>query len=228
LFELDAEGNAEVAFNGFVTDGWLGDKITANRVIAPIHPVESRMYRIRLLNGGPSRFYRFCLKTGTDNGDTIELSEENIPFRIISGDGNILPSSVYAERIYLSVAQRVDVLIDFSKCKGQKLYIVNDLEQTNGKGPSGRTLDGLTLPKVDGKDKSGKYDMTVMPVMAFDVTNDVTVPFDPKNIPAKFRELPTIDLTKVKFHRTFTFDYDGGLWTINGKIMDPNRIDAGG
>jgi FtsP/CotA-like multicopper oxidase with cupredoxin domain len=23
------------------------------------------------------------------------------------------------------------------------------------------------------------------------------------------------------------FDYDGGLWTINGQVMDPNRIDAG-
>jgi FtsP/CotA-like multicopper oxidase with cupredoxin domain len=27
--------------------------------------------------------------------------------------------------------------------------------------------------------------------------------------------------------RTWDFDYDGGLWTINGLVMDPNRIDAG-
>jgi FtsP/CotA-like multicopper oxidase with cupredoxin domain len=31
----------------------------------------------------------------------------------------------------------------------------------------------------------------------------------------------------VKFERTWEFDYDGGLWTVNGRVFDPNRIDAG-
>jgi FtsP/CotA-like multicopper oxidase with cupredoxin domain len=40
------------------------------------------------------------------------------------------------------------------------------------------------------------------------------------------RPLPPIDLSQVKRHRTFVFDYDNGLFTVNGRLMDPNRIDA--
>jgi FtsP/CotA-like multicopper oxidase with cupredoxin domain len=50
---------------------------------------------------------------------------------------------------------------------------------------------------------------------------------DPSRIPDKLRDLPPIDLSEVRQERLWVFDYDGGLWTINGKVMDPNRIDAG-
>jgi FtsP/CotA-like multicopper oxidase with cupredoxin domain len=39
------------------TDGILGDRYTVNGVIQPFFQVQPRKYRLRLLNGGPSRFY---------------------------------------------------------------------------------------------------------------------------------------------------------------------------
>jgi hypothetical protein len=49
---------------------------------------------------------------------------------------------VLAESVYLSVAQRVDVIIDFSDYKvGESVTLINRLEQTNGRGPTGRLLD---------------------------------------------------------------------------------------
>jgi FtsP/CotA-like multicopper oxidase with cupredoxin domain len=190
---FDAAG--QVVFNAFITDGWLGDQVTVNRRIRPYFKVERRKYRFRIINGGPSRFYQLFLNSGK-------------PFIIITGDGNFQPEPVIAESIYLSVAQRVDVIIDFSPYKvGDQVVLQNRLEQTNGRGPSGRFLD-----PPDG-------------ILRFDVI-DATGP-DPSRVPEYFRPLPPVDLSEVRFHRVWEFDYDGGLWTINGLVFDPNRIDAG-
>jgi FtsP/CotA-like multicopper oxidase with cupredoxin domain len=195
LFAAQPDGTAQVAFNPFVTDGWLGDMVTVNRRIRPHFKVERRKYRFRILNGGPSRFYQLFLSSGK-------------PFLIVTGDGNFQPEPVRAESIYFSVAQRVDVIIDFSEYKvGDSVTLINRLEQTNGRGPTGRLLD-----PGDG-------------ILRFDVVPS-TGP-DPSRVPDFFRPLPPVDLGLVKFHRTWEFDYDGGVWTINGRVFDPNRIDAG-
>jgi FtsP/CotA-like multicopper oxidase with cupredoxin domain len=40
------------------------------------------------------------------------------------------------------------------------------------------------------------------------------------------RQLPEIDMSEVRRKRLFVFDYDNGLWTVNARLMDPNRVDA--
>jgi FtsP/CotA-like multicopper oxidase with cupredoxin domain len=195
LHDVLFDQTGQVVFNPFVTDGWLGDMVTVNRKIRPRLEVERRKYRIRILNGGPSRFYQLFLSSRK-------------PFTIVTGDGNFQPEPVIAESIYLSVAQRVDIIIDFTEYKvGDSVVLINRLEQTNGKGPTGRLLD-----PGDG-------------ILRFDVVPS-TGP-DNSRVPDYFRPLPIINLDDVKFQRTWEFDYDGGLWTVNGRVFDPNRIDAG-
>jgi len=186
--------NAGVVFDPFNTDGWLGDRFTVNRIIQPFFEVEARKYRFRLLNGGPSRFYEFYLGSGQK-------------FIVLSNDGNMLPEPIEEEALNISVAQRHDVIIDFSQYSpGDQVILYNRLEQTNGRGPTGRMLDpGDAIMRFDVVPAKGP---------------------DPSRIPATMRELPPIDMSEVKRERLWVFDYDGGLWTINGKIMDPNRVDA--
>jgi FtsP/CotA-like multicopper oxidase with cupredoxin domain len=62
-------------------------------------------------------------------------------------------------------------------------------------------------------------------LVRFDIV-PLTAP-DRSSIPSKFRPWPQIDLGAVNRERVWTFDYQGGLWTINNEVMDPNRIDAG-
>ena len=199
LHDVLFDQNGQVVFDPFNTDGILGDKYTVNRIIQPRLRVERRKYRFRIINGGPSRFYQLRLKGPVPN-DT---------FTVLTGDGNFLPQPVDAAAVYLSVAQRSDVVIDFSKYKaGDFVYLQNVLEQTNGRGPSGRLIDPAPNDSI----------------MRFDVV-DATGP-DPSRIPDRLRELPVLDRSLIKRQRTWAFDYVGGLWTVNGRVYEPNRIDA--
>lgn len=61
-------------------------------------------------------------------------------------------------------------------------------------------------------------------IMQFRVTRDLT---ETSSIPSRLRPLPALDATSV-VTRTFEFGRTriGGVWTINGKAFDPERIDA--
>ena len=199
LHDVLFDQNGQVVFDSFNTDGILGDKYTVNRCIQPRLRVERRKYRFRIVNGGPSRFLQLRLKGPAQ----VE------PMTVLTGDGNFLPQPVDANAVYLSPAQRSDIVIDFAKYKtGDFVYLQNVLEQTNGRGPSGRIIE----PAINDS------------VMRFDVI-DATGP-DPSRIPDRLRELPTLDRTLVRRQRTWGFDYVGGLWTVNGKVYEPNRVDA--
>jgi FtsP/CotA-like multicopper oxidase with cupredoxin domain len=197
---FDQDGQA--VFNKLNTDGMLGDKYTINRTIQPYFPVARRKYRFRILNGGPSRFYQLFLSSGASR-DKLH------PFIVITGDGNFMPRPVCAESIYLSVAQRVDTIIDFSSFKpGDQVFLQNRLEQTNGRGPSSRILE----PGAD--------------MMRFDVI-EAKAP-DKSRVPDQLRDLPPVDMNEVKRRRVWAFDYRGGMWTVNGAPADPEmvRVDA--
>lgn len=188
----------------YTLTGMLGDRFTVNRTIQPYFKVERRKYRFRVLNGGPSRFYTLSLQAERD-GKKQKGSEK---FYVISNDGNLLEEPILSESITIGVAQRHDIIVDFSKYKpGDYVYLANTLEmREDGAGPTGRILDQA--------DRIMRFD-----VMAGNVE-------DHSKIPEHMRDLPDIDFSQVRRERLFVFDYDNGLWTVNGKLMDPNRVDA--
>lgn len=197
---IDSSGHTGFAANPMYSiNGMLGDRFTVNRKIQPYFQVERRKYRFRVLNGGPSRLYKLFL---TKQGSDAET------FTVISEDGNLLPEPITTKSFDLWVANRTDIVIDFSKyTAGDQLFLTNRLEmRPDGAGMAGRLLD------------QGNQ------IMRFDVVGDKVK--DKSRIPEFMRPLPEIDLSQVKRHRTFTFDYDNGVFTVNGKLMDPNRIDA--
>jgi FtsP/CotA-like multicopper oxidase with cupredoxin domain len=199
LHDISFDHNGQVVFDIFNTDGILGDKYTVNRKIQPFFQVERRKYRFRILNGGPSRFYELYLKHGN----------QDVKFTVLTGDGNFQTRPIQADGLYLGVAQRYDVVIDFREYNaGDTLYLQNRLLQTNGRGPTERKID-------PGPDDS---------IMRFDVVGGAVN--DPSQVPSQFRNFPKVDLSKVRRRRTFNFDYNGGLWTTNGQVFDPERVDA--
>jgi FtsP/CotA-like multicopper oxidase with cupredoxin domain len=186
----------------YTVNGMLGDRFTVNRIIQPFHRVEARKYRLRILNGGPSRFYEFALQRGLDD------RARRARLIVVSTDGNLLPEPIEAEWIQLAVAQRHDVIVDFSAFRpGDQVYLVNRLQmREDGAGPDGRLLDPPDL------------------IMRFDVERSPDE--DVSRVPDRLRALPQIERRLVRKERLFVFDYTNGLWTINGRLMDPNRVDA--
>ena len=200
--------DCQTVFDLFNLDGILGDKFTVNGAIQPFFNVKKRRYRLRLYNPGPARWYEFALWDGTNY----------LPFWQISTDGNLLPNPVKVTNVRLAVAERVDIIVDFSKIKGSRLYLVNRAEQVNGRGPTGRSLNPGT------------------PLLQINIgatAPDATVDFD-KSPNAKLRDLPDMNFaslqaklndSKVK-KRTWRFDRGNGVWTVNGKLFDEHVMDA--
>jgi FtsP/CotA-like multicopper oxidase with cupredoxin domain len=209
-----------IAFDTFQNDGLLGNTFLTNGKIQPFLEVAKRRYRFRLLDVGPSRFYQFFL-TNPDN-----LSQ-SIPFWVIANDGNLLPRPVEVTSHRISVAERVDVIVDFAKIAQRfgnpaRIRLENRLEQLDGRGPTGRIL-----PAGRGNQ-----------VLEFRLTGGpVTDPsFDPEpvsfpHVPATAGDavfapisLPDISAVQPRLTRTFVFGQHDDGWQINDEFMDCTRF----
>ncbi|MGK3988789.1 multicopper oxidase domain-containing protein [Sorangium sp. So ce136] len=190
---FDEEG--QLFFDLFNLDGILGDKFVVNGRIQPFFKVARRKYRFRILNAGPSRFYEFFLSN-------------RLPFTIISSDGNLLPSPVTSRSVRVAVAERVDVVVDFSDTNiGDRIILENRLEQDDGRGPTGDILGA-------GRGNA---------VLRFDVDRDAP---DPSRVPAVLRPLPAIDVAEAAAVRVWEFDRRRGAWAINDRFFDVNVVRA--
>ena len=181
----------QLFFDLFNLDGILGDKDTVNGAIQPFLEVKRRKYRFRFLVGGPSRVYEFFLSNGQF-------------FIQLSNDGNLLPRPLSRRSMRLQVAERVDVIVDFSKAGiGEKIHLQNRLEQVDGRAPTGKIIAPTNL-------------------VEFRVVGDAR---DDSRVPAALLDLPSRNVPIAK-NRTWKFDRSGGAWSVNGKFFDPDVFSA--
>lgn len=193
-----------LAFDLFNTDGILGDKFLVNGKIQPVLHVSPRRYRFRWLNTGPSRFYQMFVLDPTNNSSKS--------FWQISTDGNLMEKPVQVTSSRFAVAERVDVIVDFTGLAGKTFYLENRLEQDDGRGPTGDVLpagQGQKILKivVDG------------PAVTDNSINPALI--------TQFYGFPnTTDAPRIT--RTFRFERGNGQWQVNGQLVgdcdDPNDI----
>ena len=182
-------------FNQFDNEGIPGDKFCVNGKIQPYFEVARRKYRFRMLNGAVLRFFELYL--------TYQDVDQH--FDYIANDGNLLPECLDADHVRIMPAERGDIVIDFSKYPvGSKLYLVNRLEQLDGRGPTNQLL------------------MPGTPVLRFDVTREPPKP-DTSQVPAMLRKLSPVNLAMVKRERHIRLERENGVWVINGKIYDGEK-----
>ncbi|MCA1593287.1 MAG: multicopper oxidase domain-containing protein [Acidobacteria bacterium] len=192
----------QLAFDLFNLDGILGDKFLVNGKVQPVLHVSPRRYRFRWLNMGPSRFYQLSLLDPTNNSSK--------PIWQISTDGNLLKKPVQVPNgCRIAVAERVDVIVDFTGLQGKTFYIENRMEQVDGRGPTGNVLapgqgDKILKIVVDG------------PVVADNSINPALIPATQAVYFYAFPDtLPAPVVT-----RTFRFERNNGQWAVNGKFAD--------
>jgi FtsP/CotA-like multicopper oxidase with cupredoxin domain len=118
-----------------------------------------------------------------------------------------LPAPLAVRSVTLSVAERADVVVDFTNArKGDRIYLLNRMEQLDGSGPTFKQL-------IPGD-----------PILRFDVASDDTT--DPSRVLDTLRPLPPIPMSEVTAERLWRFDYLNGTWLVNGKLFDNSRPDA--
>jgi len=154
-------------FNPFNTDGFLGDQILVNWQYEPRLKVRARSYRLRILNGSVSRYFKFAVvREIAGNGGEFPgpsgsgVSYARVPFHLIANDGNIMEHAVPFDGSMdldgdgdrqnhnailptQGIAERFDIIINFAKNgikTGDKIYFVNLMEHKTGKGPEKNPL----------------------------------------------------------------------------------------
>ncbi|WP_188456419.1 multicopper oxidase family protein [Virgibacillus oceani] len=128
--------------NPSITPFFIGDTIVVNGKVWPYVEVEPRKYRFRILNASNTRAYQLQLDSGQ-------------PFYQIGSDGGLLQNTVKINKLAIEPAERVDVILDFSKYEGERIILKNDL------GPNAIPEDetdeimqfNVNLP-LSGKDNS--------------------------------------------------------------------------
>jgi FtsP/CotA-like multicopper oxidase with cupredoxin domain len=186
------DADGQLFFDLFEFDGLLGDKFLVNGAIQPFLQVAPRKYRFRLLNGSLARYYEFFRSDGR-------------PFIQIGSDAALLPAPITQQSIRLATSERADVIIDFSEVrKGESIFLQNRLVQNDGRGPT----DDIVSPGTS--------------ILRFDVVKPLGREGDLSQVPFRLRDLPPIDLSRVKRTRMFEVKRDNGAWAINGEFFDDN------
>jgi spore coat protein A len=175
--------------------GIYGDVILVNGVPWPKMKVEPRKYRFRVLNASVSRSYDLSLDTGE-------------PLIVIGTDGGLMPAPQYCSNVKVGMAERYEIVIDFSKYRpGQQVVMKNTSPKNN----------------ID-------YDTTGV-VMAFEVQSIVS---DTRNneVPAQLNPNPNVmGLTEhdavrdpenpdQPLVRNIRFERKNSHWTVNGQTWE--------
>jgi bilirubin oxidase len=160
-----------------------GDIIHVNGQPWPYMKVEPRKYRFRFLDASISRSFKLYFENDKAVGTKLD-------FNVIASDAGLLSAPQPTKDLYISMAERYEVVFDFSTLKGQNVTLRN----TRGFAAD---EDFLHTDKV----------------MKFIVDGATVV--DNSALPTKFRTIPyPTDTNKVE--HSFKFERKNGHWTING------------
>ena len=168
-----------------------GDVILVNGAPWPVLRVERRSYRFRILNASNATTFTLALSSA-------------LPFVQIATDGGLMARPVELLRIPMAMAERVEVVIDFSA------YAAGDsvvLRNTEKQGPLGE-------------------------IMRFDITGPAVS--DHGQLPDHLSVIENLRPDAAVRTRTFTFGPRPELkdhfppiyWAINGNRFDPERAQA--
>ncbi|KAK5720087.1 hypothetical protein LTR15_007360 [Elasticomyces elasticus] len=97
----------------------FGDVFHVNGQPWPHLKVEPRKYRFRFLNAAVSRSYQMYLVAD-------KASNTRVPFTVVGSDAGLLDSPVPATQLDISMAERWEVVVDFSKFAGQNMTLKNN------------------------------------------------------------------------------------------------------
>jgi spore coat protein A len=171
--------------------GAEGDVILVNGVAWPALKVERRRYRFRILNASNATTFTLALSSA-------------LPLLQIATDGGLMARPVEVPRISMAMAERVEVLIDFSAyATGDSVFLRN----TEKHGPLGEIMRfDITGPAISDHGELPDHLSVIEALTPEAAVRTRTFTFGPRS--------------ELKFHNPPIY------WAINGKRFDPEHAQA--
>ncbi|KAI1845850.1 hypothetical protein JX265_011255 [Neoarthrinium moseri] len=166
------------------TTSLYGDVIHVNGQPWPYLKVEPRKYRFRFCDASISRSFQLYFERQAAAGTKI-------PFQVIGSDAGLLSSPATTSKLAISMAERYEVVFDFTNYKGQNITLRSDEKV------------GADTPYLN-TDK----------VMRFVVSN--TAVNDPSTVPSTLRTIEDLPVKDGTPAHHFKFERQNGEWRING------------
>lgn len=193
------------------TTSLYGDIVVVNGQPWPFFEVQPRKYRFRFVNVGDSRSYQLyftadTVASGGGGGGDDDKKRQTavpvpakdqpstpIPFHVIATDAGLTSNPVLTNFLYISIAERYEVVFDFASFAGQNITLRNT-------GDVAADTDYLETYQV----------------MQFRVSSETVE--DTSDLPATLREVPRAQTNKTIANpdHTFQFERQNGEWRING------------
>jgi len=177
-----SDGN--LLFDDRSGSGVMGDVICVNGKPWPDVPVRPRLYRFRILNASIARGYDLQLTGG-------------LPMTVVATDGGLVRQPVDVPRLRVGMAERYDVLIDFSDLAGQQVELRNNRVDNTVEYENTNRVMRFRIGTDPGRGVDQPLDRAGWPTV------------DPPGVLA-------LDPRNAEVQRTLEFERDGGEWTING------------
>lgn len=190
-----------------------------NGTINPYLKVPKQLVRLRLLNASADRTYNFGLSTNAD-------------FSVIASDGGLLEQPFSTKRLILSVGERAEILVDFSKDTiGQQSYLMSYAAELP-RGMMGADSVGTSKLVIQEGYYQNPLNGLNFNLLRFDVEQATLNPVT--TVPAGFAPIPPFPLNKVNATRSITFypdtltsgkqAYVDGPFLLNNKSFNMDSI----
>lgn len=160
-----------------------GDVIHVNGQPWPYFNVEPRKYRFRFLDTSISRAFKLYFEA--DGG-------QKAPFHVIGSDAGLMTKPVPSDNLEISMAERWEVVIDFSAYAGKNVTLKNnrDVQADEDYNSTDKVMRFVVGKVVKNQQGNGPLPSSLR-----------VVPFPP---------------TKSGVDRTFKFERSNGEWQVNG------------
>ena len=197
-------------------DNLYGDINLVSGIPFPNMKLDAKWYRFRLLNAAVSRPY--LLKIVDEQNKEISSTI----CKIIATDGGFRdePADFPTDGLLIGIAERYEVVCDFSKLKNKVLYLYNFKDDKKMKDVPYFCYSHLVAKLIISNNNQNNVPFIYNPV-----------PRGQVNIMTKVLSQDDINkaLTMIndgQAHRTFDFGRSNGHWTINGESWNTMKLAA--
>lgn len=178
--------------------GRPGDTVLVNGTLNAEHQTHAQMIRYRILNASNTRTYYLGF-------------DDNRDFDVIGTDGGFLNSPVSQNRIRISPAERVEIVVDFSQDLGNVITLKSYASELIAIMP---VFVPALLDDMDTLD----YD-----IMTFNIGSPTLTPTPITSLSSTMNNIVAYDTLLADVQRPFVLS-NGPPMTINGVSMDMDVI----